>query len=319
MIHAKCAFAQRLCFVDNIIKKYLTLFSIIFACFSSPTHAQQPQVVTFASLDGTALKAWVFQPAENSNKDIAKPKRGTVVALHGCGGLYATIGARKGLLNARHQAMAEMLVAEGYNVVFPDSLAPRGEVSICVQPIGSRSITQKERRADSLAALAWVAQQPWADVGRVAVLGWSHGGSAVLSATNAGSDGLQKDVKDQQLKVQTRFKTAIAFYPGCSDSLKNGYRPNTPLTLFLGADDDWTPPIPCMDLAKQLLAEKYAVELNVYEGAVHDFDNPVGTVVERKNIPSRLHPGQGVKAGANPAAREKAYVRLREILKAALD
>jgi hypothetical protein len=52
---------------------------------------------------------------------------------------------------------------------------------------------------------------------------------------------------------------------------------------------------------------------------VHDFDNPVGTVVERKNIPSRLHPGQGVKAGANPAARQKAYTRLKEILKLALE
>jgi dienelactone hydrolase len=233
--------------------------------------------------------------------------------------LYATGGERKGQLNARHQAMADLLVEQGYNVVFPDSLTPRGETSICVQAIGSRNITQKERRADALATLAWVAQQLWADAGRMAALGWSHGGSAVLAVTDAN----QKDVKNQQLKNQLSFKTAVAFYPGCAESRKNDYRPNAPLTLFLGADDDWTPPIPCIELAKQLQAEtypdKYAVELNVYEGAVHDFDNPVGTVVERKNIPSRLHPGQGVKAGANPAARQKAYTRLKEILKLALE
>jgi dienelactone hydrolase len=305
------------------MKRYLhalsKVFLLVLVVFSSLTHAQQPTEVAITGLDATRLKAWVFHPADGvsaaSNPENTKPKRGTVVALHGCGGLYAASGDRKGLLNARHHAMAEILVEQGYNVVFPDSLTPRGESSICVQPIGSRHITQKERRADALATLAWVAEQPWADAGRVAVLGWSHGGSAVLAATNA----LQKDVKDQQLKNILSFKTAIAFYPGCADSLKNGYRPNTPLTLFLGADDDWTPPIPCMDLAKQLQVQKYQVELNVYEGAVHDFDNPVGTVVERKNIPSRLHAGQGVKAGANPVAREKAYVRLREILKAALE
>jgi dienelactone hydrolase len=288
---------------------------ILFLVFSTTLgHAAQPKEVVFDSLDGTALKAWVFQPADNSKADSAKPKRGTVVAFHGCGGLYATVGGRKGLLNARHQAMADLLVDEGYNVVFPDSLTPRGETSICVQAIGSRNITQKERRADALATLAWVAQQPWADAGRIAALGWSHGGSAVLAAT----DTNQKDVKDQQLKNKISFKTAVAFYPGCAESRKNDYRPNAPLTLFLGADDDWTPPIPCMEMARQLQADNYPVELNVYEGAVHDFDNPVGAVVERKNIPSRLHPGQGVKAGANPAAREKAYARMLEILKAAL-
>jgi dienelactone hydrolase len=295
-------------------------FLPIFLAFSTSFgHAAQPQEVVFDSLDGTALKAWVFQPVDHSKADIAKPKHGTVVAFHGCGGLYATGGARKGELNSRHQAMADLLVEQGYNVVFPDSLTPRGETSICVQAIGSRNITQKERRADALATLAWVAQQLWADAGRMAALGWSHGGSAVLAVTDAN----QKDVKNQQLKNQLSFKTAVAFYPGCAESRKNDYRPNAPLTLFLGADDDWTPPIPCIELAKQLQAEtypdKYAVELNVYEGAVHDFDNPVGTVVERKNIPSRLHPGQGVKAGANPAARQKAYTRLKEILKLALE
>lgn len=268
--------------------------------------------VTIASLDDTPLKAWVFFPTEMPGTQRLKDhKRGTVVALHGCGGLYAAGGVRKGQLNARHQAMAELLVAEGYNVVFPDSLTPRHETSLCAKPIGSRDINQRERRADALGTLAWIAQQPWADAGRVAVLGWSHGGSAVLAATDASN----KIVKNQPFT----FKTALAFYPGCAESRKNDYRPNTPLTLFLGADDDWTPPIPCAELAQQLQADKLPVELNVYAGAVHDFDNPIGGVKERKNIPSRLHAGRGVMAGANPAMREKAYRRMKEILKEALN
>jgi dienelactone hydrolase len=298
------------------LQSFLPLFLVFLSHFG---YAAQAKEVVFDSLDGTTLKAWVFHPAELPNSNTVKPKSGTVVAFHGCGGLYATTGARKGQFNARHQAMADLLVEQGYNAVFPDSLTSRGETSICVQAIGRRSVTQKERRADALATLAWVAQQPWADAGRIGALGWSHGGSAVLAVT----DTNHKDVKNQQLKNKLSFKTAVAFYPGCAESRKNDYRPNAPLTLFLGADDDWTPPIPCIELAKQLQAEtypnKYAVELNVYEGAVHDFDNPIGGVTERKNIPSRLYPGQGVKAGANPVAREKAYARLKEILKAAID
>lgn len=299
------------------LQPYLPVFLVFFATMGL---SQEPQEVTFASLDATPLKAWVFIPPEmpNTQLNMQRPvgqKRGTVVALHGCGGLYAASGARKGQISARNLAMAELLLAQGYNVVFPDSLTTRGETSLCAQPIVGRKVTQIERRADALATLAWVAQQPWADAGSVAALGWSHGGSAVLAAT----DGNHQVVKNHAIANHVQFKTAIAFYPGCGGFQSYGYRPNTALTLFLGADDDWTPPIPCMDLAKHLQADKLPVELHVYEGAVHDFDNPIGGVTERKNIPSRLHPGQGVKAGANPAAREKAYARVKEILKEALN
>ena len=111
-----------------------------------------PQAVSFSSLDGTTLKAWVFQPTGQAPK-------GTVVALPGCGGLYATVGQRKGQLNARHQAMADLLVAQGYAAVFPDSLTPRGESELCTQKIYTRKIDQGEKRADALATLDRVAAQ----------------------------------------------------------------------------------------------------------------------------------------------------------------
>lgn len=293
---------------------------LLISCFVALSQAATPQEVAITSLDGTVLKAWVFVPivvpVENSKSEEQK-QRGTVIAFHGCGGLYANAGARKGSLNARHQAMADLLVQEGYNVVFTDSFTPRGETSICSQPIGTRKITQRERRQDALGALSWVVKQPWADKDRVAILGWSNGGSTVLAAIDA-IDASHSLVKNKQSLEKLTFKTAIAFYPGCADTNKNRYNPNTTLTLFLGADDDWTPPIPCMELAKHLQSENYKVELNVYEGAVHDFDNPVGYVKENKNIPSHLHVGKGVISGPNPAAREKAYTRLKVILKDAL-
>lgn len=265
--------------------------------------AAVPQELTFNSLDGTALKVLVFQP--DASAVPATAIRGTVVALHGCGGLYASTGARKGQLNARHQAMADLLVAEGYSVVFPDSLTPRGETELCTQKIGTRKIDQGERRADALATLAWVAAQPWAQAGRIALLGWSHGGSAVLSATHAA----RADVRGQAVKPAV----AIAFYPGCAASLKAGYKPSAPLVLMLGEKDDWTPPGPC-----QALGNAVGAEVNVYADSYHDFDNPAGQVRLRMDVPNGLNPGQGVHVGPNPAAREQAYARLREVLKTAL-
>ena len=256
------------------------------------------QTASFSSLDGTQIKALIFHPP-SSNHDLAS--RGTVIALHGCGGLYATTGSRKGQLNARHQAMADLLVAEGYNAVFPDSLTPRGEAELCTQKIGSRKIDQTQRRADVLGTLAWVATQPWAKPGRIALLGWSHGGSAVLSAT----DSTRADVRGQSV----RPAVAVAFYPGCAAALKSGYKPSTTLVLMLGEKDDWTPPGPCIDLGKSADAE-----VNVFADSYHDFDNPVGEVRLRKDVPNGINPGQGVHVGANPAARELAYARLKVLL-----
>ena len=252
--------------------------------------------VSFKSLDGTRIKAQLFHPDK-------QPSRGAVVALHGCGGLFAR--HRKGQLNARHQAAAEMLTAEGYTVVFPDSLTARGEDEICTQPIGKRLIDQTQRRADALGALFWVASQPWARPERIALLGWSSGGTAVLSATNAS----RRDAQTQQV----RPAVAIAFYPGCRAALRSGYEANTRLVMLLGANDDWTPPGPCVELGQRARAE-----VVVYPDSYHGFDNPFGQVRLRTDVPNGLNPGQGVHVGRNPVAARQANARVLELLREAL-
>jgi dienelactone hydrolase len=75
---------------------------------------------------GVQLKSWHYKPASDST--TPKP---AVIALHACGGLYASSGAPKGQLNVRHHAMGQMLQAQGYHVMFPDSFTSRGIESIC--------------------------------------------------------------------------------------------------------------------------------------------------------------------------------------------
>ena len=255
------------------------------------------------------LKAWHYKPSG----DAASPKP-VVIALHGCGGLYATTGARKGQLNARHHAMGQMLQEQGYHAIFPDSFGSRGIEGICSEAqrlANGVRVTTDDRRADTLAALAWVRKQAWADVQRnnIALLGWSNGGITLLAATDAGHSAVQASGMP--------FKTAIAFYPGCVDASRTGYRPNTSLTMLLGADDDWTLPGPCIALGERLQRQGHKVTVKVYEGAVHDFDTPLPGLRTRPDIPSRspARAGQGVQVGQNPAAREDSWALVRAVLR----
>lgn len=256
--------------------------------------AMGAESVRFRSADDTVIEALVFQPSS--------APQGTVIALHGCGGLYATGGSRAGSLSARHQAMADRLVNAGYAVVFPDSLTPRGVPELCTQKTRDRRITQRERRGDALATLDWVTQQPWAKVDKVALLGWSHGGSAVLAATDANDAAVERN--------PLRFNVAIAFYPGCAAALKSNYQPLAPLHLLVGANDDWTPPGPCVTLG-----QKTGSQVTVFPDSYHGFDNPTGTVVLRRDVPNGVNPGQGVHVGANPAAREAANAQVLRALR----
>ncbi len=268
--------------------------SWLLAALAVSAQAQvKPESVLVPSLDGTELTAWLYKPA-------GAPK-GAVIAMHGCGGLYA---ARQRILNPRHQVMADMLVGQGIAVLFPDSLTARGETELCSQKIGTRKIDQTQRRFDALGALKWVNQQPWRGSAKVALLGWSHGGSAVLAAI----DTLHPAV----LSVPDRFAAAIAFYPGCTASERSGAQPNTELALMLGAKDDWTPPEPCVRWGRRVGAE-----VNVYADSYHGFDAPNGVVRLRTDVPNGINPGQGVHVGPNPAARERANARVLAVLERA--
>jgi dienelactone hydrolase len=290
--------------------RYIT-DAIAVCCAMLCASANAQDMMALPGPGGVQLKVWHYKPLGDMNS--AKP---VVIALHGCGGLYATIGQRKGQLNARHHAMGEMLAAQGYHAIFPDSFSSRGIEGVCSEAQRLKNgvrVGMDERRADTLATLAWVRAQAWADAPRnnIALLGWSNGAQTLLAATDANLSA----VKASGLP----FKTAIAFYPGCVEASRMGYRPNAPLTLLLGADDDWTLPGPCIALGEKLKALGDDVTVKVYPGAVHDFDTPLPGIRTRSDIPIRspARAGQGVQVGQNPAAREDSWALVRESLRQA--
>lgn len=219
----------------------------------------------------------------------------TVVALHGCGGLFR----RNGELARREADWANRLVRAGYAVVLPDSFTARGLREICT--LEERSISPRDRADDVAAAVEWLVQQPYVDNARLALMGWSHGAMSVMWTVRPGfmTDGPQ-------------FKTAIAFYPGCRQiARQSGWRPRVPLMLLVGGADDWTEPGPCRELA-----QRAGFRLIEYPGAYHGFDAPDAKVRVRRGL-GKVKGGEA-HVGTDPAARADAIKQVMGILQAAL-
>ena len=282
-----------------------------------PPERMPPERVTFDSLDRdpatgapVQIAGFLFLPKAGSARHPA------VVALHGCGGLYSALPSRRNFLSVRHRAMAELLADEGYVVLLPDSFRSRGQEEICTIEARLRTITQVHRLRDAQGALAYLQQRPDVAPDRIAVLGWSHGGSAVLAAENAKLPSVAR--WRDRAGAPPYFRAGVAFYPGCVDSLRGraGYAVAAPLTLFVGAVDDWTAPEPCIDLAARLAAAGEPVTITVYPDTYHGFDNPAAQGRITLEVPNGVHPGAGVTIAPNPAARDDAYAKVKRFLRA---
>lgn len=239
-----------------------------------------------------------------------------VIALHGCGGMYATVRGREGTLNARHAAHAEAMLAAGYVVMFPDSFGSRGVREVCTIRAGERTIDQRRRRLDALGALQWLSTQRGVDRDRIALLGWSHGGSTTLATINAGN----RDVASFRARTDAPFfRAAVAFYPGCTPASRDAqWRPAVATRILIGAADDWTPAAACEALGARAREQAWPLEVTVYANAHHGFDAPGGKLVHRADVPNGVNPGQGVHAGPDPAAREDAHRRVASFLRESL-
>jgi dienelactone hydrolase len=248
--------------------------------------------VSFPSLDGQASKPPTLLTARLIEPDEPGPHP-AVIMLHGCAGMLA--GSH---LRARDAFWAEHWRNQGYAVLMVDSYTPRGVASVCRTAVKDRPLSSDhERTRDAYAALRWLVARPEIDAGRIGLIGWATGASALLSIA-------QPATQAAFAPTGHRFRAAIAFYPGnCRNFARPGlWRPYLPILILMGGADDWTPPEDCAALAEQARAQHAPVEWKLYPGAYHDFDAPSKPLRER----SVATPAGSAHTGTDSEARDDA-------------
>lgn len=249
--------------------------------------------VTFPSRDEarTELIGYLFRPTT--------PVQGAapaVVLMHGRAGVYSSLAngvyeART--ISQRHRAWAEYWAGRGYVALIVDSFAPRGH------PGGFAAGTYSERPADinevtirpldAYGALRYLRGLDGVDDDRIGLMGWSNGGSAVLSAM---ADDKPGDMR------RIGFRAAIAMYPGCGLQgrfRRQGYKTYAPVEVFIGTADEEVSHDSCRDLIAASAAAGSPVVFHSYAGASHTFDDPGR---RRQSVPANAEATRDVQARA---------------------
>lgn len=171
-----------------------------------------------------------------------------VILLHRCAGIQSD-----------DHTWASKIQSWGYVAFIVDSLGPRGISNACGKngPVG-----YKDRAMDAYSAKMYLAGLPFVNAEKVAVVGWSMGGSGVLQAIDP--------MMAHQLppEYQDSFQAAISFYPYCFNWLDNL---SAPLLILAAGKDDWTP----VDYCENRMPKNttyHEVTLQIYPDAYHCFD-----------------------------------------------
>jgi len=165
-----------------------------------------------------------------------------VILMHSCGGI-----------RPYHVDWGGFLRDNGYVSIVVDSFGPRGIEQMCSNRSSAAPGAVPDRVKDAYKALAYLKTLPFVDGQRVAVMGWSHGGTTALEAVTG--------------EHVEKFSAAVALYPDCRDSQAASKLPSL---ILVGDYDDWTPSKNC----EAIKARTPSINLKVYPSTYHSFDDP---------------------------------------------
>ncbi len=282
----------------------LLLLAILVVAFPNPTAAQES--VRFHAPDspptllqkrmakmrgeeakgapGLALRGQLNIPATGAAPYPA------LVLLHDCRGLTGAI-----------EDWAYRLTGWGYMTLVVDSYGPRRHRPDCNRYDAMESVDQT---FDALGALQYLHQRKDVEQRQIGLIGWSIGGSKVLSALNR--------IGVQNLYSE-KFSFGIAFYPYCLTASGPFIGP---LLILIGGGDDWTTPRRCITLRDQNVRSEHPLDLTIYPKAHHFFDDPdMGPPRYHAAVENReKSPTRGVTWGFDASAYAAAKARVRGFL-----
>jgi dienelactone hydrolase len=250
-----------------------------------------PETVEFSDGEIT-LKALVYRP-EGVGPFPA------VVAMHDCSGLTNPAGR----IAAKYREWAQLLVHDGFVVLFPESYGSRGLGSQCT--VRNRSIRpDHELVEDANASRHWLSQQPGVRADHISLMGWSNGGSSVLWTVRPRRKA--DDVPD--------FRSAVAFYPVCRRLESTAWSARVPTLILIGGADDVTSPEECEHMVAGAKGRSARISIQVYPGAFHDFDHPNRPPQIRTDYAVSADGSGRIHTGTNLAARADSIKRVPQWL-----
>lgn len=236
-----------------------------------------PDTVYFPSAGGsTEIVAYLFKPQ-------APGPHPAIVMLHGRGGPYSA-NVNKGCtpvsrtspsacnantLSKRHLMWGQYWAERGYMALLPDSFGPRGKAHgfgrfTHDDPDRADVNERTVRPLDAEGALNWLRKRSDITADRIFLQGWSNGGSTALN------------VMQRQGTKTSGFRAALALYPGCGPKalLAPTLATTAPVMLLLGSDDEEVSPARCQDMARRSIEAGARIDVVLYPGATHGFDDP---------------------------------------------
>jgi dienelactone hydrolase len=236
-------------------------------------------VCVLATVEGTGAQGKdpryrLFRPAGPSPHPA-------VIFAPGCSGFSPSFAPKA------YDRFAGQLQAQGYLVLFADYFGRRG-LTGC-----GPALSHVDAGKDVVAAALWLKSEASVDAARIATIGWSFGGAAVLAALA------------EHREAQLGLSRAVVYYPVCRGV--RAWKTETPILMLLAGDDDVAPAKACQD-AVRANAKPETVRIVVYPGAHHAFDV--------SELPPRMKYGFGT-IGYQPQAAAAAWAETERFLKAA--
>ena len=197
-----------------------------------------------SQLNSLSYAADATQPISLKELFLYGEPRPTIIVAHGCDGIS----------NQAYRDWAKELKSWGYNAILSDSFQIRKYVNLCASDKSAIQVMPSVRRDDLVEIAKYVKSQPWHS-GKVGAIGFSHGGSTMLSIAAS---------------RQKEISAVVAYYPGCNRWFVHSSltpvitEPEIPLQVHLAEKDDWTPISECNYL---IGAEEF-----IYKNVTHGFD-----------------------------------------------
>jgi len=182
-----------------------------------------------------------------------------VVLIHGSAGVGASV-----------DGWARELNALGIAALILDTFTGRG---ITETVTDQSQLSSFSLIVDAYKSLQLLSRHPRIDPTRIAVMGFSKGGFAALYSSLRRFQHLWGP-------PVIEFSAYISFYTRCDTPLLEDENvSNHPIRLFHGAADDYVSVEPTRRYVERLKRARKDIQLTVYKGARHSFDNPLNPPV----------------------------------------